>query len=145
MMKVPGNNYEFTQPIQMRFNELISGVRSDVAVKVFGDDMDTLNETAEQISKVLEAVPGAEDVKVEQTTGLPMLSVKIDREKAGRLGLNVGDIQDTLATALGGREAGAVFEGGSPVRHPGAPARKPAQRPGRFGAVAHSSSRQRRG
>ncbi|MDO9003046.1 MAG: CusA/CzcA family heavy metal efflux RND transporter, partial [Aquabacterium sp.] len=111
VMKVPGNNYEFTQPIQMRFNELISGVRSDVAVKVFGDDMDTLNETAEQIAKVLEAVPGAEDVKVEQTTGLPMLSVQIDREKAARLGLNVGDIQDTLATALGGREAGAVFEG----------------------------------
>ncbi|MBI5926463.1 MAG: CusA/CzcA family heavy metal efflux RND transporter [Aquabacterium sp.] len=111
VMKVPGNNYEFTQPIQMRFNELISGVRSDVAVKVFGDDMDTLNETAEQISKVLEAVPGAEDVKVEQTTGLPMLSVQIDREKAARLGLNVGEIQDTLATALGGREAGAVFEG----------------------------------
>jgi len=111
VMRVPGNNYEFTQPIQMRFNELISGVRSDVAVKVFGDDMDTLNETAEQISKVLEAVPGAEDVKVEQTTGLPMLSVQIDREKAARLGLNVGDIQDTLATALGGREAGAVFEG----------------------------------
>lgn len=111
VLKVPGNNYEFTQPIQMRFNELISGVRSDVAVKVFGDDMDTLNETAEQIAKVLEKVPGAEDVKVEQTTGLPMLSVQIDREKAARLGLNVGDIQDTLATALGGREAGAVFEG----------------------------------
>ena len=111
VLKVPGNNYEFTQPIQMRFNELISGVRSDVAVKVFGDDMDTLNETAEQIAKVLEAVPGAEDVKVEQTTGLPMLSVQIDREKAARLGLNVGDVQDTLATALGGRQAGAVFEG----------------------------------
>jgi len=111
VMKVPGNNYEFTQPIQMRFNELISGVRSDVAVKVFGDDMDTLNETAELIAKVLEAVPGAEDVKVEQTTGLPMLSVHIDRENAARLGLNVGDIQDTLATALGGQEAGAVFEG----------------------------------
>ena len=111
VLKVPGNNYEFTQPIQMRFNELISGVRSDVAVKVFGDDMNTLNETAEHVAKVLEAVPGAEDVKVEQTTGLPMLSVQIDREKAARLGLNVGDIQDTLATALGGREAGAVFEG----------------------------------
>jgi heavy metal efflux system protein len=111
VMKVPGNNYEFTQPIQMRFNELISGVRSDVAVKVFGDDMDTLNETAEQIAKALQAVRGAEGVKVEQTTGLPMLSVRIDREKAARLGLNVGDIQDTLATALGGREAGAVFEG----------------------------------
>ncbi|RZL04312.1 MAG: CusA/CzcA family heavy metal efflux RND transporter [Rubrivivax sp.] len=109
--KVPGNNYEFTQPIQMRFNELISGVRSDVAVKVFGDDADTLNETAEQIAKVLQAVPGAEDVKVEQTTGLPVLTVNIDREKAGRLGLSVGEVQDTLATALGGREAGAVFEG----------------------------------
>ncbi|MBA4111487.1 MAG: CusA/CzcA family heavy metal efflux RND transporter [Leptothrix sp. (in: Bacteria)] len=111
VMKVPGNNYEFTQPIQMRFNELISGVRSDVAVKVFGDDMDTLNDTAEQIAKVLESVPGAEDVKVEQTTGLPMLTVQIDREKAARLGLNVGEIQDTLATAMGGREAGVVFEG----------------------------------
>ncbi|WP_230179759.1 efflux RND transporter permease subunit [Aquabacterium sp. CECT 9606] len=111
VMKVPGNNYEFTQPIQMRFNELISGVRSDLAVKVFGDDMGTLNDTAEQIANVLEAVPGAQDVKVEQTTGLPMLTVHIDREKAARLGLNVGDIQDTLATAMGGREAGAVFEG----------------------------------
>lgn len=111
VMKVPGNNYEFTQPIQMRFNELISGVRSDVAVKVFGDDMDTLNETAEQISNALEAVPGAQDVKVEQTTGLPMLTVQIDREKAARLGLNVADVQDTLATAMGGREAGTVFEG----------------------------------
>ncbi len=109
--QVPGNNYEFTQPIQMRFNELISGVRSDVAVKVFGDDMDVLNETAESISQVLEAVPGAQDVKVEQTTGLPMLTVHIDREKAARLGLNVGDVQAVLATALGGREAGAVFEG----------------------------------
>ncbi len=109
--KVPGNNYEFTQPIQMRFNELISGVRSDVAVKVFGDDMDTLNETAERISAVLEAVPGAEDVKVEQTTGLPMLTVQIDREKAARLGLNVGDVQAVLGAALGGQEAGAVFEG----------------------------------
>ncbi|MGH6649397.1 efflux RND transporter permease subunit, partial [Aquabacterium sp.] len=109
--KVPGNNYEFTQPIQMRFNELISGVRSDVAIKVFGDDAPILNDTAERIAKVLEAVPGAEDVKVEQTTGLPMLTVNIDREKAGRLGLNVGDVQDTLATAVGGREAGSVFEG----------------------------------
>jgi cobalt-zinc-cadmium resistance protein CzcA len=109
--QVPGNNYEFTQPIQMRFNELISGVRSDVAVKVFGDDMDRMNETAGQISRVLEGINGAADVKVEQTTGLPMLTVKIDREKAARLGLNVGDVQDTLSTALGGREAGAVFEG----------------------------------
>ena len=109
--QVPGNNYEFTQPIQMRFNELISGVRSDVAVKVFGDDMDVMNETAEQIAEVLEGIPGAADVKVEQTTGLPMLSVQIDREKAARYGLNVSEIQYAISTAIGGREAGALFEG----------------------------------
>jgi cobalt-zinc-cadmium resistance protein CzcA len=109
--KVPGNNYEFTQPIQMRFNELISGVRSDVAVKVFGDDMEILNGTAGRIAEVLEGVPGAADVKVEQTTGLPMLTVRIDREKAARFGLNVADVQDALSTALGGREAGTLFEG----------------------------------
>ncbi|AIL63572.1 MULTISPECIES: efflux RND transporter permease subunit [Pseudomonas] len=109
--QVSGNNYEFTQPIQMRFNELISGVRSDVAVKVFGDDMDVMNETAEQIAEVLEGIPGAADVKVEQTTGLPMLSIQIDREKAARFGLNVSEIQDAISTAIGGREAGALFEG----------------------------------
>ena len=111
VMKIPGNNYEFTQPIQMRFNELISGVRSDVAVKVFGDDMDVMNPTAEQIAKVLESVPGAADVKVEQTTGLPMLTLNIDRDKTSRLGLNVGDVQDALSIAVGGREAGLVFQG----------------------------------
>ena len=95
----------------MRFNELISGVRSDVAVKVFGDDMDVMNETAEQIAEVLEGIPGSADVKVEQTTGLPMLSVQIDREKAARFGLNVSEIQDAISTAIGGREAGALFEG----------------------------------
>jgi len=109
--QVSGNNYEFTQPIQMRFNELISGVRSDVAVKVFGDDMDVMNETAEQIAEVLEGIRGAADVKVEQTTGLPMLSVQIDREKAARYGLNVSEIQDSISTAIGGREAGVLFEG----------------------------------
>ena len=111
VMKIPGNNYEFTQPIQMRFNELISGVRSDVAVKVFGDDMDVMNPTAEQIAKALESVPGAADVKVEQTTGLPMLTLNIDRDKASRLGLNVADLQDALSIAVGGREAGSVFQG----------------------------------
>lgn len=109
--KVPGNNYEFTQPIQMRFNELISGVRSDVAVKVFGDDMEAMNETANQIAKVLEGVAGAADVKVEQTTGLPMLTVKIERARIARLGLNVSDVQDALAIAVGGRESGLLFEG----------------------------------
>lgn len=109
--RVPGNNYEYTQPIQMRFNELLSGVRSDVAVKVFGDDMDTMNASAEAISRVLESVPGAADVKVEQTTGLPMLTIQIDREKTARLGINVGDVQDAVSIALGGREAGVLFEG----------------------------------
>lgn len=109
--KVPGNNYEFSQPIQLRFNELISGVRSDVAVKIFGDDMDVLNKTAEEVSSMLQKIPGASEVKVEQTTGLPMLTVNIDRQKAARYGLNVADIQDAVATAIGGREAGTLFEG----------------------------------
>lgn len=111
LAKLPGNNYEFSQPIQLRFNELISGVRSDVGIKVFGDDMDTLNTTANRIASILKNVPGADEVKVEQTTGLPMLTVDIDREKATRYGLNVADIQDMISIALGGREAGTLFEG----------------------------------
>lgn len=109
--KIPGNNYEFSQPIQLRFNELISGVRADVAVKVFGDDMDVLNKTAQEIAEVLGSINGASEVNVEQTTGLPMLSINIDRSKAARYGINVGDIQDTIATAIGGRNAGTLFEG----------------------------------
>ena len=109
--QLPGNNYEFSQPIQLRFNELISGVRSDVAVKVFGDDMDVLNDTANKIAEVLQKVPGASEVKIEQTTGLPMLTVNIDREKTARYGLNIGDVQEVIATATGGREAGTVFQG----------------------------------
>jgi cobalt-zinc-cadmium resistance protein CzcA len=108
---LPGSNYELSQPIQLRFNELISGVRSDVAVKVFGDDMDTLNATAAEISEVLEKIPGASEVKVEQTSGLPVLTINIDRDKAARFGLNVGDIQDTIAVAVGGQRAGTLFEG----------------------------------
>ncbi|RQO36479.1 CusA/CzcA family heavy metal efflux RND transporter [Herminiimonas sp. KBW02] len=109
--QLPGNNYEFSQPIQLRFNELISGVRSDVAVKLFGDDMDVLNDTAAKIATVMEKIPGAAEVKVEQTTGLPMLTVNIDREKTARYGLNVADVQDTVATAIGGKEAGTLFQG----------------------------------
>ena len=109
--KLQGNNYEFTQPIQMRFNELISGVRSDVAVKVFGDDMETMNGTAEKIAAVLEKIAGAADVKVEQTTGLPMLSVQVDRDKTARLGLNVSDVHEVIGNAIGGGNAGTVFEG----------------------------------
>ncbi len=109
--KVPGNNYEFSQPIQLRFNELISGVRSDVAVKVFGDDNDVLNRTAAEIAEVLQTIPGASEVKVEQTTGLPMLTVNIDRARSARYGLSMADVQDTLAIAVGGREAGTFFQG----------------------------------
>ena len=109
--RIPGNNYEFSQPIQLRFNELISGVRSDVAVKIFGDDMAVLEKNAQAVAGMLQQIPGATEVKVEQTTGLPMLTVHIDREKASRYGLNMGDVQDTIGTALGGSEAGTVFEG----------------------------------
>jgi cobalt-zinc-cadmium resistance protein CzcA len=109
--RVPGNNYEFTQPIEMRFNELISGVRSDAAVKVFGDDQGTMNSTAESIAAALRTVAGAADVKVEQTTGLPMLTIQIDRAKAARLGVDVADVQALAAAALGGAKAGVLFEG----------------------------------
>jgi cobalt-zinc-cadmium resistance protein CzcA len=109
--KLPGSNYEFSQPIQLRFNELISGVRSDVAVKLFGDDMDVLNDTAARIATVLGKVPGAAEVKVEQTTGLPMLTVNIDREKTSRYGVNIVEVQDLVATAIGGKEAGTLFQG----------------------------------
>lgn len=108
---VPGNNYEFTQPIQMRFNELISGVRSDIAVKVFGDDMEVMNATAEEIANILSSTQGGEDVKVEQITGLPVLTVKIDRENIARLGVNIDDVQQAVSIAINGREAGAVFQG----------------------------------
>jgi len=108
---VPGNNYEFTQPIQMRFNELISGVRSDVAVKVFGDDMTLMDNTAKQISSILSSVQGGEDVKVEQTTGLPILTVNIDRQKISRLGVNMADVQEAISIAMNGREAGILFDG----------------------------------
>lgn len=109
--KVPGNNYEFTQPIEMRFNELISGVRSDVAVKVFGDDMAVMHSTAEDISKVLASIPGGEDIKVEQTTGLSILTVNIDRQKIARLGVNISEVQEAVEIAMNGRETGTLFEG----------------------------------
>ena len=108
---VPGSAYELSQPIQLRFNELISGVRSDVAVKVFGDDMAVLNATAGEIAETLQKLKGASEVKVEQTSGLPVLTINIDRDKAARFGLNVGDVQDTIAVAVGGRQAGTLYEG----------------------------------
>lgn len=109
--EIPGNNYEFTQPIQMRFNELLSGVRADVAVKVFGDDLETLLETSESIEAILAGIPGAQDVKIEQITGLPVLQVTPDRAALARFGLNVSDVQNVLRASLGGATAGQIFEG----------------------------------
>ncbi|KVV36897.1 cation transporter [Burkholderia territorii] len=111
LAELPGNAYEFSQPIQLRFNELISGVRSDVAVKVFGDDMAVLNQTGEQIAAALQKVPGASEVKLEQTTGLPVLTVNLERDKLARYGVTVADLQDTVAAAVGGQKAGTLFQG----------------------------------
>jgi len=109
--QIPGNNYEFTQPIQMRFNELLSGVRADVAIKVFGDDLDALLATGGEIEDIVAAIPGAQDVKVEQITGLPVLQVTPDRNALARFGLNVSDLQSVLQASLGGAVAGQIFEG----------------------------------
>jgi len=109
--KLPGNNYEFTQPIQMRFNELLSGVRADVAVKVYGDDLETLAEIGERIEGIVKAVPGAEDAALEQVTGLPVMSVNPRREALARYGLNVAALQNLVAAAYGGESVGAVFDG----------------------------------
>ncbi|MBA3956787.1 MAG: CusA/CzcA family heavy metal efflux RND transporter [Parachlamydiaceae bacterium] len=111
LKELPGNNYEFTQPIQMRFNELISGVRSDVAVKIFGDDMQVLLESGAEIEKVLKEIPGASDVKIEQATGLAVLTIELNRTLLARYGLNVADVQEVIAISMGGRQAGEVFEG----------------------------------
>ncbi|MFC5548316.1 efflux RND transporter permease subunit [Massilia aerilata] len=109
--EVPGNSYEFSQPIQLRFNELISGVRSDIAVKVFGDDTAAMTTAAQQVAQMLGKVGGAAEIKVEQTGGLPALTLSVDRIKAARYGLNVADVQEAFGTLVGGREAGMVFEG----------------------------------
>lgn len=108
---VPGNAFEISQPIELRFNELISGVRSDLGIKVYGDDLDQLLTTGNAIAHVLNTVPGAEGVKVEQVAGLPVLSVAANRAALYRYGLNVADVQETLAAATGGEEAGQLFEG----------------------------------
>jgi cobalt-zinc-cadmium resistance protein CzcA len=108
---VPGTGLSFTQPIEMRFNELIAGVRSDVAVKLFGDDLATLAEKGTAIARVLSAVPGAADVRLEQTTGLPVIRVRVDREKCARYGIPVGDVLDTVEATRAGKVVGTVFEG----------------------------------
>jgi heavy metal efflux system protein len=108
---IPGNNYEFTQPVQMRMNELIAGVRAEVAIKVFGDDLDTLVKLGGQVEKVAAGVAGAVDVALEQSTGLPLLTIQPDRAALARYGLAIADVQDTVSIAMGGGPAGQVFEG----------------------------------
>jgi heavy metal efflux system protein len=108
---IPGNNYEFTQPIQMRFNELLSGVRADVAVKVYGDALDVLAEVGDRLEVIVGSVPGAQDVALEQVTGLPVMSVQPRREALARFGLDVAALQDIVAGAYGGEPVGTVFDG----------------------------------
>jgi cobalt-zinc-cadmium resistance protein CzcA len=108
---VPGVGLSFTQPIEMRFNELIAGVRSDVAVKLYGDDLDRLRETGEEIARVLDRVRGAADVRLEQTAGLPVIRVQVDRDRCARYGIPVGDVLDTVEAARAGKVVGTVFEG----------------------------------
>jgi cobalt-zinc-cadmium resistance protein CzcA len=110
-LQVPGNNYEFTQPIQMRFNELLAGVRSDVAVKIFGDDTDVLLENGGKVESILSSIPGSSDVKVEPITGLPLVEVKPNREKLARLGLSSQDVQEVVETAYAGREVSRFYQG----------------------------------
>lgn len=109
--QLPGNKYEFTQPIQMRFNELVSGVRADLGIKVFGDDLDQLVVTSNDILKVVEGIEGAADARVEQVTGLPMLAIVPKRMTLARYGLNIDDLQDLVSTGIGGKEAGLIYEG----------------------------------
>jgi cobalt-zinc-cadmium resistance protein CzcA len=109
--ELPGQNYEITQPIELRFNELISGVRSDLAVKVFGDDLAVMQAEAGRIAEILSSIRGAADVKVEQVSGLPVLTVRIDRAAIARYGLNVADVHAVVETAVGGSTVGQVFEG----------------------------------
>lgn len=111
LKELPGNNYEFTQPIQMRFNELISGVRSDLGIKIFGDDLDQLVFTANDILKAIKGIEGIADARVEQVTGLPTLSIIPNRTALGRYGLNVAELQDWIAAAIGGKPAGILYEG----------------------------------
>jgi cobalt-zinc-cadmium resistance protein CzcA len=111
MKPLIGNRTEIQQPIQMRFNELIAGVRADVAIKLYGDDLDAMSEQARRIASVMRTIPGAGDVSAEQTSGAPTFDVQIDRQAAGRYGLSVEEVANTVSAALGGREAGLLFEG----------------------------------
>ncbi|TAM12985.1 MAG: CusA/CzcA family heavy metal efflux RND transporter [Nevskiaceae bacterium] len=109
--QLPGNKYEFTQPIEMRFNELISGVRADLAIKVFGDDLGKMAATADAIADVVKTVPGAADTNVEQVAGLPVLTVIPERTRLARYGLDVSELQDRVSTAVAGQSVGVIYEG----------------------------------
>jgi cobalt-zinc-cadmium resistance protein CzcA len=111
VQRVPGNSYEFTQPIQMRFNELLAGVRADLAVKIFGDEFETLMPVAQEMARVVGGIRGAADIRVEQVSGAPVLNVDVDRAEIARFGLSVADVHDVVAVAVGGRAAGQLFEG----------------------------------
>jgi cobalt-zinc-cadmium resistance protein CzcA len=148
---LPGNNYEFTQPVQMRMNELIAGIRAEVAIKIHGDDLDQLVQIGERVEEIAGRIDGAADVKLEQTTGLPLLVVKPDRPALSQYGLSVGDIQQTVAAAMGGAEAGQVFEGDrrfaivvrlpeAQRQDPNALARLPVALPERFQDADHSDT-----
>ena len=108
---VPGNNYEYTQPIQMRFNELLAGVRGDIAVKIFGDEFEPMLKSAGEVAAILRATKGAADIRIEQAAGLVFLDVEVNKAEIARRGLSLAAVQDVIGTAIGGREAGSVFEG----------------------------------
>ncbi|AWB80435.1 CusA/CzcA family heavy metal efflux RND transporter [Stenotrophomonas maltophilia] len=108
---IPGNNYEFTQPVQMRMNELIAGVRAEVAVKLYGDDLDQLAQIGSQIEDAAGSIPGAADVKLEQISGLPLMTITPDLGALARYGVSIDEVQKTISVALGGEAVGQVFEG----------------------------------
>ncbi len=108
---VPGQGYAFSQPIQLRFSELVAGVKADIGIKVFGEDLDVLKRKAEQIAQAVKAIPGAQDVEVEQVDDIPVLDIQIDRQAIARLGVNVSDVQEWIETGLGGRALGQIIEG----------------------------------
>lgn len=111
VLNVPGNKYEFTQPIEMRFNELISGVRADLGIKIFGDDLNQLEESAQDILSIVQRIEGASDMAVEQVSGLPILTVEPNRKMMSRYGISISELQSVVATAIGGEKAGLIFEG----------------------------------
>lgn len=111
LSEIPGIEYEFTQPIEMRFNELITGVRADLAIKIFGEDLDILYKKGQEVQKAIQNVDGAVDIIVEKITGLPQMSVQFDRQKIAKYGLNIEDLNNLITTGFAGKSAGVVFEG----------------------------------